>query len=514
MAETYKVKAGDTLNSIAKQYGFNTYKEAGITEVPSGNFDMIRVGDQITIGGAKPAGSGAAPAPTSTTTPAPGAGASGEQSGPDLLAMINGEQDNDMESARAEEGPGTRSSVESTSSFFENLTKTINDALGTTEKPETPSFSERYGDLRKAFSVADLESEMSTLKAEERELQATKRERIAGAREKRVAQGVIAGRVSTIERQEDERLDSNLREQAYLNDQLTTKYNVINTILNLEQTDYTNATQSYDRQYQQVVDTLNLARGFRSDEITEKEREETAARANLQIMYNALSSGQADFDSLDPAAIATITKLEVQSGLPVGFYQALKAKAGMDQMISTASREVGGVAYTDIIMQKPDGSFYVETLSRGAVKGTGSGDDDEFEYTTADERILLGVGLTKDRIDYLAKGVSEYGLEEVIKSENLTDEQAKALREVHGIKEEEPETEQFTGDQKSKIAIALVKALGGVDKAKEKVRTGSLTISGSTKKLTDTDMAALEKAIDEEYPAGRTTAQKYLPFGK
>lgn len=51
MATKYVVKPGDTLNSIASQYGFSNYKEAGITSVPSGNFDLIRPGDTIDIGG-------------------------------------------------------------------------------------------------------------------------------------------------------------------------------------------------------------------------------------------------------------------------------------------------------------------------------------------------------------------------------------------------------------------------------------------------------------------------------
>lgn len=43
------VQTGDTLNMIAKKYGFLNYIEAGILSVPSGNFDFIRMGDVITI---------------------------------------------------------------------------------------------------------------------------------------------------------------------------------------------------------------------------------------------------------------------------------------------------------------------------------------------------------------------------------------------------------------------------------------------------------------------------------
>lgn len=46
---TYVVQAGDTLNTIAQKYGFPDYIKAGISSVPSGNFDFIKVGDVIVI---------------------------------------------------------------------------------------------------------------------------------------------------------------------------------------------------------------------------------------------------------------------------------------------------------------------------------------------------------------------------------------------------------------------------------------------------------------------------------
>lgn len=54
MAFNYTVKQGDTLNSIANRYGFKNYKEAGVSAVPSGNFDVIKEGEQITLGNYNP----------------------------------------------------------------------------------------------------------------------------------------------------------------------------------------------------------------------------------------------------------------------------------------------------------------------------------------------------------------------------------------------------------------------------------------------------------------------------
>lgn len=54
MSYTYKVKQGDTLNAVAQAHGFANYKDAGISSVPSGNFDMIRPDEEITLGNYDP----------------------------------------------------------------------------------------------------------------------------------------------------------------------------------------------------------------------------------------------------------------------------------------------------------------------------------------------------------------------------------------------------------------------------------------------------------------------------
>lgn len=54
MSFKYKVQQGDTLNKIANKYGFTNYKQAGVSSVPSGNFDLIRVGEEIELGNYDP----------------------------------------------------------------------------------------------------------------------------------------------------------------------------------------------------------------------------------------------------------------------------------------------------------------------------------------------------------------------------------------------------------------------------------------------------------------------------
>lgn len=49
MPFTHTVQQGETLNQIANKYGFRNYRDAGVNSVKSGNFDLIGVGEQITL---------------------------------------------------------------------------------------------------------------------------------------------------------------------------------------------------------------------------------------------------------------------------------------------------------------------------------------------------------------------------------------------------------------------------------------------------------------------------------
>lgn len=49
MAYQHTVQAGETLNGIVQGLGFSNYKAAGVSAVPSGNFDKVSVGDVIDI---------------------------------------------------------------------------------------------------------------------------------------------------------------------------------------------------------------------------------------------------------------------------------------------------------------------------------------------------------------------------------------------------------------------------------------------------------------------------------
>lgn len=238
--------------------------------------------------------------------------------------------------------------------------------------PEPLNRVQEFENLREQYGVADLETNLTDLKAEQEALIAEKRRRTQAEEGKTVPLGVIGGRVSEIERQENERLDVINRTINTVTDQLQTSYGVIETYINLSGLDYQDAVSAYDREFNQNLQIYKLV-----DE--ELDQQQSNARANLQIYANAIISGNIDYNSLSSDQKAFVSKLEVQSGLPIGFTASLKADNAGGKVLSTSTRESGGQKYADVVMQMPDGSMKVVTQSLGAVSGSGSSKTTESE---------------------------------------------------------------------------------------------------------------------------------------
>jgi hypothetical protein len=63
--------------------------------------------------------------------------------------------------------------------------------------------------------------------------------------------------------------------------------------------------------------------------------------------------------------------MELQAGLPVGFFQSLPAFVPEQKILSTTTRDNGGIKYADVLTQDPkSGAISVHTLQLG---GTSSG---------------------------------------------------------------------------------------------------------------------------------------------
>jgi len=184
-----------------------------------------------------------------------------------------------------------------------------------------------YTKLQETYKTADLEKSLNDLKAQEDEAVAALRQQTQAERGKPVAQGVIEGRVSEETRIAQENLDFIGRQKTRVVDELNTKYNIINTYMNLIGLDYNDAVSRYDSDFAKNIQIYGIIQKQGEAALTQHNIEVNNAKANLQIYANAISAGNLNVNSLTGDQKLMLNKLEIQSEMPVGFISNLGMSA-------------------------------------------------------------------------------------------------------------------------------------------------------------------------------------------
>lgn len=289
----------------------------------------------------------------------------------DAFNFINGSQDKDFSNASSVDDPA----VKGGSNDYTDLIATFKDSItGGKEKPETPSYLETYKDYRQSYGITDLETELTDLKSKKQAILDTVDALNYDEEGKPVALNVITGRQTEEQRQANREIQTIERSIENTANQLNTKYSIVDSLMTYTKLDYDTAINTYDSQFTQNLNLFNTVKGIVDSQKSDKEKKEDNSRANLQIIYNGLSSGSIDNSAITADMKTTITKLELQSGLPVGFYQSLQNKNPKSDILSTTTRESNGTKYADVILKNSDGSLSTKSITLGNVD-VGSGGD-------------------------------------------------------------------------------------------------------------------------------------------
>lgn len=350
----------------------------------------------------------------------------------DAASFINAGQDQDIASAEKEDAPPSRLSSSDLVDAFKQISGS--DGLVPTQDFDAPDYEASFEKLRQEYGVDELETSINEYDAQEQEIQARLRERLDLEEGKPVALNVISGRVSEAEKQEFRRLDEIGRAKSRAISQMTAANNVIETTMNLRKMDYDTAKSAYDSQFSQNIQLFNTIKGVAEFDISEEERARDNARSNLQIMYDSIQEGGLDIESADPATLQRMSSLELEAGLPQGFYKSIAAVKPDAKVLSTTTRVTGGVKYADVVYKNPDGSLSTQSVRIGT-SGDGTGGDGITEpavsfdeYIAAAEQELrmslkpTDTGLYADlkkqwEIDYPATGTSKFSSTELKKLE-------------------------------------------------------------------------------------------------
>ena len=277
---------------------------------------------------------------------------------------------------------------------------------GPGDAPEAPDLTDLFGELRDEYGIDGLENEMNLLKEEQRLAEARLRERTHTAEGKAVSMGVIGGRVSEIERQEMDRLDFIGRQLARKGDQLNSAYKAVDMFMGFENQDFQNALALYQTEFD---NNMAAYKALRAEEEFDKtfeqrliERDQDMARANLQIYMDQIAAGTLDYASMSSEMKAEIGKLEVKSGLGVGFVSKLKIPAGANIKSITTREDPDGYTYADTIYVNPDGSIKIVSTkiakTKVAPRSGGSGgpsaqDKADAKTTAAFNKALASPGI-------------------------------------------------------------------------------------------------------------------------
>lgn len=355
MAYDYTVTNQDSggLNTIANRFGFDNYKSAGVASVPSGNFDQIKAGDVIHFGNYN--------GPTTTpVTPTPPAGAP-PTGAPDLHAVINQNQGSDIASATNGQVP-TKDSTTTLPDSFSDLKNT----LSSLNSPGPSSLTTDYSNLRSQYHVDTLEQQLSSLNAESKQLNESKTASVTAEQGKPVAMNVINGRVGEQERNWNTRINENTLQRDSISNQVKNAYTAIDTIMKYKEADYTNAKNDYNTKFTQAISLYDASN-----------KQQDNARANLSVLYNSIKDGGADLSHVDDATKLSIAKMELQAGLPVGFYQYLQSKNPKADVLWTGTTNTANGKYAQVMTQDPKtGARSIQSYYLGEETSTAANSND------------------------------------------------------------------------------------------------------------------------------------------
>ena len=303
---THTVKSGETLSGIGAKYGVDWRK---ITGFKSGDPNLIYPGEVLTIGGGAAPAAPAAPAATSgtpTTAPAP-------QPARDINQFLSKYQDEIMASVQQKPEVRQRSA--------EEIKALVEPSVGL---PKPVDWAKMYGGYREEQGVSELEQFVTDISAQEEDLYAGFRQQRTTERGKPVALNVIEGRIGEEERAYLERADYLGRQKKRAVDELNTKYSLINQLMSFERMTYEDTVERYESEFNRNIQMYDIIRGEERDALSDYELSIDRAKANLTVFANAVTAGNISWDDMDDNQKVLVSKLEAQSGMPLGFISNLK----------------------------------------------------------------------------------------------------------------------------------------------------------------------------------------------
>lgn len=168
----------------------------------------------------------------------------------------------------------------------------------------------------------------------------------------KVPLSVIAGRQTEEQRLAQVKLDSLSLQKGVLVEQINMQTQNINTLMQLTEQDYTNASQAWQQEFDvnaKIYDAFQTQVQNRNDLAIKLQG---IAATNLQTMMNLITSGNMSYGNLSPDQKLQVTQMETQAGLPAGTMSQVQMSA-KDRLLNVSNYR----GQVTAIMAGPDGQI-------------------------------------------------------------------------------------------------------------------------------------------------------------
>lgn len=242
------------------------------------------------------------------------------------------------------------------------------------DKPALPTYEADFEAMRSEKGITALETRMSDVDAEIRELEDQTRADLRDEEGKLRPMSLIATHQQEILRDRQEQIDALNRSKAIIVDEYNTKVSLINQMMKLKQMDYNASVADYNASFSKALQIQSLIESRVSKAEQIKNQQSDNARANLSVVAKAMTDSGKIWDELDPNLQATISKLELQAGVPVGVTQEFYNSYPDDEVVTqTKGTDASGQEFVSFITKDKNGNYSVKNVyTRGVSKAATS----------------------------------------------------------------------------------------------------------------------------------------------
>jgi citrate synthase len=264
----------------------------------------------------------------------------------------------------------TKSAATGTSTAARKEEKQLSDAekIAVGARPTVPDLVSKYNEMLADNSIPSMETKLSDLDAE-----LTSIDDAYTAGQNKIESGlapmeVLSGRSKELEQQYQERRATVLREREDIANRLQTKYNTVNTMMELTGQQYSLALEDYNARFTQNLQTQQYLD-------SKADAAQTAARANLSTIISGFQESGKTWSEMSDSLKTQVYKMELEAGLPGGTTEAFLDVMPQATLLATVNGtdSSGNDIITFVYADENGNPGTIQTVKTGGYTKTSSG---------------------------------------------------------------------------------------------------------------------------------------------